>query len=198
VKIVLFHYLCAENDDMILINFLINNNMKKLIFAAIISLIALTGMEAQSYKWWAGGRTSLWSGDDYSQFSIAPEVGYHLSPKLTIAASLGYHYQKIDRVYGSSETSGAVLNPYIRYTAFKTGILLGFVDTGFELGIKDYEGFQVGFKPGIALLLTDRFTAATQFGFIGYNDGKRIGRGMQGVGFDLSGYCSTIAFFYSF
>ena len=91
-----------------------------------------------------------------------------------------------------------MVNPYVRFTPFKSGILLGFIDGGVEFGLGDYEGLQIGFKPGIAILLTNRITAATQFGVIGYNNGNGIGGRSTGVGFDLSGYCTTIAIFYSF
>ena len=174
--------------------------MKKLILTAIIVIAALTGMNAQAYKWWAGGRTNFWVDDNRTSYSIAPEIGYHLSPQFTLAASLAYHaiINNKDKVSLTSDFSGFIVNPYIRYTYFKSGNLLGFIDGGMEFGIGDFEGLQIGFKPGIALLLTDRITAATQFGFIGYNDGNGIARRTKGVGFDLSGYCTTIAFFYSF
>jgi hypothetical protein len=167
----------------------------------MITIAALTGMNAQTYKWWAGGHTTLWTGDSWwggkvNTFIVAPEVGYLLSPKFTIAASVGF-YSEYYKNPSSSEI-GMVLNPYMRYTAFKQGILLGFIDGGVDVGLGDFDGFQFGFKPGVALLLTERFTIATQFGFLGYNDGKEIGNRKQGFGLDLSGYCSTIAFFYSF
>ena len=173
--------------------------MKKLVLTVIIVITTITGMNAQSYKWWAGGRTSLWIEDNRTSFSVAPEVGYHLTSNLTIATSLAYHAIRIDNSDGlTPDVSGFVVNPYIRYTFVKRGILLGFVDGGMEFGVGDFDGVQIGFKPGIALLLSDRITAATQFGFIGYNDGNGIAGRSKGVGFDLSGYCSTIAFFYSF
>jgi hypothetical protein len=172
--------------------------MKKLILSATLIMVAWIGMDAQAYKWWAGGRTNFWTNDNVTSFGIAPEVGYHLSPKLTLAASLGFQAENRKCFCNKKKTNGFLLNPYMRYTAFKSGIVLGFVDGGFELGLGDIDGFQIGLKPGIAVLLTDRFTAATQFGFIGYNDGKGIAGRSKGVGFDLSGYCTTIAFFYSF
>ena len=168
--------------------------MKRLLLTAIL-LVSFMGMNAQSYKWWAGGRTILWTGDGGITFLVAPEAGYHLSPKWTIASSLGI--QAINNKNGK-DIYGLIVNPYMRYTIFKQGALLGFVDGGVEFGLGDIAGFQLGFKPGIAILLTDRFTVATQFGFVGFSDGKDIGGRRQGFGYDLSGYCSTLAFFYSF
>jgi len=169
--------------------------MKRLLLSAVILLAALTGMNAQDHKWWAGGRTTLWTGKGGVTFLVAPEVGYLLTPKWTIASSLGI--QAINNKNGK-DIYGLVVNPYMRYTIFKQGVLLGFVDGGVEFGLGDIAGFQLGFKPGIAILLTDRFTVATQFGFVGFNDGKDIGGRRQGFGYDISGYSSTLAFFYSF
>jgi len=172
--------------------------MKKLIFTVVFFIVALAGVEAQSYKWWVGGRTHFWKGDYITSFSIAPEVGYHLSPQFTLAASLGFNYET-EKMWGPTrKEKGLIFNPYLRYTFLKQGIVLCFVDGGIDMGLLDYGGFQVGLKPGIAVLLSDRFTAATQFGFLGYNDGKGIAGRDKGFGYDLSGYCGTIAFFFSF
>ncbi|MDR0795609.1 MAG: hypothetical protein LBE79_06085 [Tannerella sp.] len=175
--------------------------MKKLLLIALLVIITVSGIDAQTYKWWAGGRTNFWVDDYVTSFSVAPEVGFHITPYITIATSLAYHAKKwsnSDRNSLTPDMEGFVVNPYVRYTTFKSGILLGFIDGGIELGLGDFEGFQVGFKPGIALLLTNRITAATQFGFVGYNDGNGIAGRSKGVGFDISGYCTTIAFFYAF
>ena len=168
--------------------------MKKLSITAFIAIICFAGLNAQTYKWWIGGHTTLWAGEKNTIFNIAPEVGYLISPKITLAASLGYYSNH----YDSMRSNGFILNPYVRYVAFKQGIVLGFVDGGVDVGVGDMNGFQVGFKPGIAVLLSERFTAATQFGFFGYNDGKGIAERRKGFGFDFSAYCPIIAFFYSF
>jgi len=169
--------------------------MKKFTLSVIISIASLSGINAQVYKWWAGGRTTFWTGDAGDTFLFAPEVGYQLTPKLTIATSLGI---QANNFKNGRDIYGLTINPYMRYILFKQGLLLGFVDGGVDFGLGDIIGFQVGFKPGVALLLTDRFTVATQFGFFGFNDGKDIGVRRHGFGYDLSGYCSTIAFFFSF
>jgi hypothetical protein len=173
--------------------------MKKIVLTAIIVVATLTGMNAQAYKWWAGGRTSFWSDDYGTSFSVAPEVGYMITPQFTLATSLAYQtVRNKDNTALKPDMSGFIVNPYVRYTFFQSGRLLGFVDGGIEFGVGDFDGFQIGFKPGIALILTERVTAATQFGFLGYNDGKGMAGRTKGVGFDLSGYCPIIAFFYSF
>ena len=172
--------------------------MKKYILSGIIAMTTIWGIGAQDYKWWAGGRTTIWAGEKQSTIVIAPEIGYHLNQKFTVAASVGFHSYNYDDI---DDVSGLVLNPYVRYNAFKKGVLFGFVDGGVELGLGDLEGVQAGLKPGIAVAITNRFVVALQYGFIGYSDGKGShfsARRSKGFGLDLSGYQSGLAFFYSF
>ena len=168
--------------------------MKKFILSGVIIMMSVIMVNAQDYKMWIGGRTTLWAGDNQSTIVIAPEVGYHLNKMFTVAASVGFHSYNYDY---RDDISGLVVNPYIRYNAFKKGVLFGFVDGGVEFGVGDFNGVQAGFKPGIAVAITNRFVVAMQYGFIGYSDGKGMGR-EKGLGIDLSGYQSGLAFFYSF
>ena len=169
--------------------------MKKMFLSIILAVITITVVSAQNYKWWAGGKTTIWIESDRATAIIAPEVGYHLTNKLTLATSVGiysYFYNDFD------DKHGLIINPYLRYNAFLKGNLLFFVDSGIEFGMGEIDGFQIGCKPGMAIFLSDRVTLAIQFGFIGYNDGKGIGNKREGIGFDLSGYQSGFALFYSF
>ena len=160
--------------------------------------MSIMDVSAQDYKMWAGGRTTLWAGDGQSTIVIAPEVGYHLNKTFTVAASVGFHSYNFDE---TPDVSGLVFNPYLRYNAFKKGVLFGYVDGGVEFGVGDLKGVQVGLKPGIAVAITNRFVVALQYGFIGYSDGKGHNFGInrtKGFGLDLSGYQSGLAFFYAF
>ena len=175
--------------------------MKKYILSAFLIMTTIFSISAQDYKWWAGGRATFWTGDDKITTVVAPEVGFQLNQKITLAASVGLHsyMQKIGGEWDSVD--GLVLNPYVRFNAFKKGVLFGYVDGGVELGLGDLKGVQVGFKPGIAVAITNRFVVALQYGFIGYSDGKGSmfgARREKGIGLDLSGYQSGLAFFYCF
>jgi hypothetical protein len=172
--------------------------MKKYILSGVFAVMSIICVSAQDYKMWAGGRTTLWAGDGHSTIVVAPEVGYHLNKTFTVAASVGFHSYNYDE---APDMSGVVFNPYIRYNAFKKGVLFGYVDGGVEFGIGDMKGIQVGLKPGIAVAITNRFVVALQYGFIGFSDGKGNGFGVnraKGIGIDLSGYQSGLAFFYAF
>ena len=169
-------------------------------FLLTLLITIITSVYAQEYSWWAGGRTTLWAGDDKTTVIVAPEVGYNLNHMFTVAASVGLHSYRTKVGSDWVNSEGVVLNPYIRYNAFKKGVLFGYVDGGVEFGVGDFKGVQVGFKPGIAVAITDRFVVALQYGFIGYSDGKGTGPNIreEGVGIDLSGYQSGLAFFYCF
>ena len=172
--------------------------MKKYILSAFLVMTTIFSISAQDYKWWAGGKTTLWAGDNESTVIVAPEIGRHLNQYFTAAASIGFHSYSSDYV---DDISGIVLNPYIRYNAFKKGVLFGYIDGGAEFGLGDFDFFQVGLKPGIAVAITNRFVVALQYGFIGYSDGKGVGLPnirSKGIGIDLSGYQSGLAFFYCF
>lgn len=164
----------------------------------MIAIATLTGMKAQDLGFWVGGRTSLWSGDSKTSFTLAPEAGFEITPQLTIAASLALETSHFDNSDFEDDYVGVILNPYMRYTFFKTGIVSGFVDGGLEVGLGDLDGLQIGFKPGIALSMSRRFTAVLHFGFVGYNDGEGIAGRSEGIGFDLSGYRSSVGIYYSF
>jgi hypothetical protein len=175
--------------------------MKKILIAALALLIA-TGAFAQDYKWFVGGGVGFWSakesGVKTTAFAIAPEVGYNVSDKFAIAASIEFSSWK----NGSFKESGFVVNPYVRYTFVKKGIVSVFADGGAAFGLSDYEGFEVGIKPGIAVAITERLSGIFHLGFVGYNDGKGhfseyAGMG-KGFGLDFSGYQSSIGFIYSF
>ena len=175
--------------------------MKRYILTGIIVMATCFGVSAQDYKWWIGGATTIWSEDLGTTVVVAPEIGRQLNSKFTIAASIGYHSYSAKGDSRYNDYSGFIFNPYVRYTAFKKGVLFGFVDGGVELGLDDFDGIKVGLKPGIAVAITNRFVVAMQFGFIGYNDGKGfaspVGRD-EGFGIDFSGYQSGLAFFYCF
>ena len=169
--------------------------MKKVVLLVIFTVVSFTVVNAQDYKWWAGAKSALWLESDQMIFVFAPEVGYHLTNKFAVAASIGFSSYQYDN---NSNKNELILNPYIHFKAINKDNLLFFVNFGVDYGLGDIEGFQVGFKPGMAIPLSNRVTFALQFGFLGYNDGKGIGSKSKGVGFDLSGYQSGFVIFYSF
>ncbi|MDR2652973.1 MAG: hypothetical protein LBC68_11810 [Prevotellaceae bacterium] len=203
--------------------------MKRIILSAIFVMATVFSANAQTHKWFAGGGLGFWSSksdnlfsaihtiDDIylnyfpevktTVFSIAPEIGYNISDKFAIAASVNFVYSTTtfsENDYWSindDKQSGFIINPYVRYSFLKKGIVSAFIDGSLAFGISDFKGFEAGIKPGVAIALTERFIAVVHFGFVGYNNGKGIGNYAEagkGFGIDFSGYQSSLGFYYSF
>ena len=175
--------------------------MKRSILTAIFTMAIVLSASAQEHKWFIGGEAGFWSAKEGSLkttlISVVPEIGYNVTDNFAVAASLGYQNTKI----GGFKSDGFLINPYVRYTFLKSGIVSAFIDGGAAFGLSDIEGFQVGISPGVAISLTNRFSVVAHFGFLGYNDGKGVGNYSvlgKGFGLDLSGYQSQFGFYYSF
>ncbi|MDR3286029.1 MAG: porin family protein [Prevotellaceae bacterium] len=178
--------------------------MRKILMIAVVAFLGIVTATAQDYKWFVGGELGFWSGKEdglkTTTYGIAPEIGYNVSDKFAVAISAGY--QSFSEKYGNYKSSyeGFIINPYVRYTFLKSGIVSAFVDGGATFGLSDFDGFEIGLKPGVAIALTERFSVVAHIGFLGYNDGKGIGNSELGKGFglDFSGYQASFGFYYSF
>ena len=130
-----------------------------------------------------------------NHFSILPEVGYKFNNKWAIGTTIGYDYTH----YCGEDMSTHVfqLEPYARFTFFRTSnnLVNLFVDGGLGIGVGsisyrsysyDYDSawgilpnderetmtiFSVGFTPGIAVNLTEKFSLVAHIGFLGYRGG---------------------------
>jgi hypothetical protein len=178
-------------------------NMKKIILSAIFTMAIAFSANAQDYKWFLGGKAGFSSGKQESvkttHFTFAPEVGYRFSDNFAFATYLEYRHLTEKKNKTKATSKGIVIGPYLRYTFLKSGIVNIFVDGCAAFGLSDLKGFEAGFRPGIAIDLTKRLSVVANFGFMGYNNGKDVGRNYYGKGFniDLSGYQSSIGFYLS-
>lgn len=144
--------------------------MKKIVLLMFLVGAALT-VNAQVY---VGGSLGFWNNDDhdFTNFTIAPEIGYNFSEKWAVGAEIAYIHQKI----GKGKANGFEIAPYARFNYLKTGMLRLFVDGGFAYmsikpkGLDSFDGFEIGLKPGLALDVTDNISLVTKFGFLGYRD----------------------------
>lgn len=158
--------------------------MKKTILIMVVALLGAVTMSAQG-NWYAGGSLGFWNNDDTdaTTFSIAPEVGYNLNSNWAVGAELGFDYLKV----GDNNTNVFAIAPYARYTYFKESKFSLFVDGGFGVAkAKDLDAsWNVGFKPGFAVNLTDKFALVSKFGFLGYQDAGELDL-MHGFGFNFT------------
>lgn len=180
--------------------------MKK-IFMTLVAVFAAMSMNAQVY---VGGSFAFeaWSSQklagDKSEtvFKLLPEIGYNLTDEWAIGTVIGYESDKFKGVDGVSE-SAFTIAPYARYTFSKLGKVNLFVDggVGFKSASKaDWTELEIGFKPGLAVNLTDKLSFVSHIGFIGYDqlnpDGDENNISMFGLSLDATDI--TFGLYYSF
>lgn len=184
----------------------------------VFLLCAMTLFLAQAAKaqMWMGGSV----GFDYSSpktsnkittFTLSPTVGYSLNSKwdLGVELSYGFTQDKTDDVSGpyvyavlhsKNVTNSISVEPFVRYSFLKTGIVTFFIDGGFGYTYakrnKDYSkeatsfvesipsesisytskgtsnNFNIGFRPGVKIELTEKIEIESHLGFIGYSHEK--------------------------
>jgi hypothetical protein len=180
--------------------------MKKFLMT-IAAAIAAVSVNAQVYL---GGSVAFeaWSSQknvgDKSEtvFKIMPEIGYNLNEEWAIGTVIGYESDKFAGVNGMSETA-FTFNPYARYTFAKLGKVNLFVDGGVDFtsaSKADWSEIAVGFKPGLAVNLTDNISFVSHIGFIGWDQFNPDGddNNISEFGLNLSGANLTFGLYYNF
>lgn len=183
--------------------------MRKIV---IIAAIAISSFAASAQEFFTGGSLGYWHDGtaDTDEFTIMPELGYNINSNWAVAGSIGYTFVGTD----GTDTHLFSFNPYARYTYFRSSnnLVTLFVDGGFGIGTgkTNYdEGgssdtattWNIGFKPGLALNFTDKFSFVAHFGFLGYegaNDAAEASGLHKGGGFDFSSQNLTFGFYYNF
>jgi hypothetical protein len=180
--------------------------MKKILLLAVV-LFASLNANAQFY---VGGSVGFGSvkpiggGDSEFVFKILPELGYNLNDKWAVGAVLGYQkgfpYEGQNLGQGDftqsqfSKAEVFTIAPYARYTAFDWDQVKLFIDGGISFGsIKDSgTTFSLGFRPGLAINLTEQVSFVTHLGFFGFENFSPKGEGKSGTNFglDFANNCS--------
>lgn len=173
--------------------------MKKLFFTLAIMLGLATTVSAQEVgQIWVGGSvgfnsTKVGDGDRTTSYRIIPEIGYVFAENLGIGVKLGYAHNK--SILGSEETfkDSFTVNPFVRYSFLKGSIGGLFIDGGVGYTYGKGEGdnaaklnaWEVGFKPGVAIQVSDKITLTGKFGFLGYQHSKLGDHKANDFGFDF-------------
>ena len=144
--------------------------MKKILLSLLVAFCATTA-SAQFYVGGALGVKSVKNGaTDVSttSFTVAPEIGYSFTDRWGVGVCLGYN--SVEDNYNEFD-----FTPYVRYTAVKWHhvnlFLDGFagINTGhYDTIDRDYSGWGVGLKPGVAVSLSDKCTFAAHLGALSY------------------------------
>ncbi len=159
--------------------------MKKLllVFALVVGAVTVSAQEVGSV--WVGGSAGITTskpkgGSSTTNYKFIPEVGYVLSDNLGVGVKLGYakDMQSFGKE-GSLKVKTFNVNPFVRYTFLKGGIGSLFVDGGIGYANSDIEGadkkmntYELGFRPGVAINVTEKVSVLGHFGFLGYQHEK--------------------------
>ena len=170
--------------------------MKKIVIFLFVVMIALS-IKAQIY---VGGTVGLWHNEDAdaTSFALSPEIGYNLNEKWAVGGILNFVHTKVDGI----KANAFALAPYARYSFYENKIVRLFIDGGLGFStkkIKEHDsvnGFDIGFKPGIAIKLNDKFSLIGKCGFLGYRDDYVVGD--NGYGFAFTSEDLSFGFHYEF
>lgn len=191
--------------------------MKK-VLAMVVLAIASLGAAAQNSNIYVGGSIGFWhdshdnsTNASTNHFVILPEIGYNFNSSWALGAQLGYDYTHL--CGQGVSTNIFQFNPYLRYTYFRSSnnLISLFVDgaVGFGAGWTHYEDddsktavtWNIGFRPGISVNLSDNFSLVAHVGMLGYeganNAAKEAGYSNKG-GLMLNGNNLTFGFYYTF
>ena len=174
--------------------------MKKILMTIAAAFVAVS-MSAQVYVGGSLGFTSTSyqqdGVDSDTHITILPEIGYNLDDNFAIGASFGYEsYSDNDKYFA--------INPYARYTFAKFDNISLFVDGGlnFKSGKdgNDFTELGIGFKPGIAVNLTDKISFVSHLGFLGFKEYNPEGddNNRTTFGFDMSGMNLNFGLYFNF
>lgn len=181
--------------------------MRKLIFTLVIALGAFFSVNAQEVgQMWVGGTVGLWSSkvkgaDNELSFKVLPEFGYVISDNVGIGISLGGgHTYGGELNFKDGQSGGRAanyyrVNPFVRYAFLKGDMGSLFFDGG--VGYEHWKvcnggpktnRLDVGFKPGVALNVSDKVSLIGKFGFLGYKYDKQgdVKRNSFGFDFDMN------------
>ena len=175
--------------------------MKKilLVFAVMLGFVS-----AQAQEMYLGGGISLWrdTDDDRTLFSIAPDFGYNLNEKWAVGGELGIAIN--GKGDNSRQWRAFAIAPYARYSYYENKVVRLFIDMGLGFSttkVKDGNrdnGFEIGFKPGLAIKLNGRFSFITKVGFAGYRKDYYRSVGENGFGVAVDGENISIGIDYEF
>lgn len=172
--------------------------MKKLLLSLAIIFGLSTVANAQEVgKMWIGGSVGVKTskvkdGDRLTNFNIIPEFGYVLSDNWGIGIKLGYEHNEYLEKADKMKSDGFLVNPFARY-AFLKGDLGGlFVDGGAGYSYNKIKStsekiheFEVGFRPGVSINVSDKIALTGKFGFLGYQYEKFGEKKTNSYGFDF-------------
>ena len=176
--------------------------MKKLLVIAAIACAAVSA-NAQVY---VGGSLGFWSDKQTTgstdvkttTINILPEIGYNISDQWAVGTVIGWEHSKVK---DQDAANAFTIAPYARYSFYRNDLVSLFIDGGVgftstKVGDADaVSSFNVGFKPGLSVKLSDNFSILAHYGFLGY---ESYNDDHDAFGLDLNGNSLSFGLYYSF
>lgn len=142
-------------------------------------------------KHFVGCAVSAWNNSDanYWTMQFTPKYGYNLNSLWAVGISFDYAHES------SATTSNLYgINPFLRCKYMVKPPVVLFSDFGINYSVRQYQNnvqddvneAYVGVRPGIAYILSDRFSVAAYLGFIGYRYSSAPATTNNGGGFSMS------------
>ena len=159
--------------------------MKK-IFMTLAAMVVAISASAQVYVGGAVGFGGVKQGEGDSKmfYQIVPEIGYQFNKNWDAGLSIGY--QGVEDGNHTFEIA-----PYARYTFCNTKLVDLFIEGTVGYGHiggngADADMYEIGFKPGLKLNLSDHVSFVTKVGFLGYKKNDASDTEMWGVQLDAT------------
>lgn len=177
--------------------------MKKIMMTLAAAIIAVSA-SAQVY---VGGGFGIGTAkvkvagesESVTAYKFVPEVGYNFTDEL--AAGVAFGWEGMSK--GNQKT--VEVNPYARYTFFRSQYVNVFVDGGVGFAHtygdgSDVDDFSVGLRPGVAVNLNKKLSFVTHVGFFGYENKKDNNTDVKVNAWsaDLDGRNITFGLYYNF
>lgn len=203
--------------------------MKKVILASAIALFGMvSAQESEAVGYLKGdtfvtgsvGYSNISQGDvETDNFTVAPSVGYFVSPNFALGVRGSYTYAKTSDIVLNTEVENKAdtfsVGAFGRYYMTPTAkfSLFGEVNVdyansnsrnyvaGNEVGSNKVDGFGAGISPGISYFIAKNFALEASYGILNYSSAKQDADGAVAVdnfqfGLDLNDL--TIGLVYKF
>lgn len=159
--------------------------MKKILLTllCVVCLTSAATLKAQDNKMWVGGAigftsTDFGGDDNLSGWKFAPQWGMMLSDKWGAGVELSLSGWSV----GDADANAWKVVPYARYYMDITDNFKFFGDAlvGFGGNSDDGTSLIAGVRPGFQYWFSPKFSMATTFGFLGY-DQEEVQETVDGV-----------------
>jgi hypothetical protein len=174
--------------------------MKKIVLMMVVMLATISA-SAQVYVGGGLGFTGTKvEGVKSTNIKILPEIGYELDENWSIGTVIGWQYNKVE----DYKVNTFQIAPYARYNFLHSEKVNLFVDGGFGVASSKVKGcdalnlWQVGFKPGVSVRLSEHFLFVAKYGFLGYKEANEGGYKAKEYGFDFDTDELSFGFHYIF